>query len=419
MFETLSEEVLSLAVALGCGLLIGIEREQHKADHEGRQAAGVRTLALVALSGAVASLLGPMAIAVTGGFIALVAVVGYWRTRDHEPGLTTEVAIVLTFLIGMVAVQSRALAAGVAVVVTIILQSKGVLHRFSHKVLTEQELNDGLLLLASALVILPILPDAPIGPFEGLNLKRLWTLVVLVMAINALGYVAMRMAGPRLGLPLTGLVGGFVSSSATIASMGHRAQADPALLRAAAAGGMASNLATLTMLVAITIVIDRAVLLSLLLPLALSFVVVAVASGWLGWRAWRATSIAAQSNGQSRPFHFGHALSFAGLIALVLVVSDLLASVLGDMGATIGAGAVGFADAHAPAVSLTELAAQGRIDVASAQLGILLALSSNTLTKIVIVRSIGGPRYARYMLPGLLLMLLALWLGYAVSRWPL
>ncbi len=417
MFESLPVEVPSIAVALGCGLLIGIEREQHKADHAGRMAAGVRTLALVALAGAVAALLGSIAIGVTGAFIALATVVGYWRTRDAEPGLTTEVAIVLTFLIGMLAIPSPALAAGTAVVVTIILQSKGVLHRFSRSILSEQELNDGLLLLASALVVLPILPDVPIGPFEGLNLKRLWTLVVLVMAINALGYVAVRTAGPRFGLPLTGLVGGFVSSAATIASMGHRAQADPSVLRAAAAGGMASNLATMTMLVAITVAVDRDVLAGLALPLMLAFAVVGSASAWLGWRAWRAAAPADQGQSASRPFHFGHALSFAGLIALVLIVSDLLASVLGDMGATLGAAAVGFADAHAPAVSLAELSAQNRIDSASAQLGILLALSSNTLTKIVVARSAGGPGYARYLVPSLLLMLVALWLGYAVQRW--
>ena len=183
MVESIPQEVLGLAVALGSGLLVGVEREQHKADHAGRMAAGVRTCALIALSGGIATLLGPIALAVTGGFIALATVTSYWGTQQTDPGLTSEVVLVLTFLIGALAMQWPALAAGLAVVVTILLQAKDWLHRFSRQVLSETELNDALLLLASALVILPILPDTPLGFFEGLDLRRLWALVVLVQPL--------------------------------------------------------------------------------------------------------------------------------------------------------------------------------------------------------------------------------------------
>lgn len=415
MFESLPDEVLALAVALGAGLLIGVEREQHKADHAGRMAAGVRTLALVSLSGAVAALLGPLAIGVMGAFIALATAVSYFHTHLDDPGLTTEVVIVLTFLIGMLAVQSGVLAGGIAVVVTIVLQMKPVLHRFARQVLTESELNDALLLLASALVILPILPDQPLGPFEGLNLRRLWTLVVLVMAINAAGYVAVRAAGPRLGLPLTGLIGGFVSSSATIASMGHRARSEPLLVRAAAAGGMSSNLATVALMAAIVAAIDPALLLQLAWPLGLAFATVCAFVARAGWHAWRdvATDGAVL---KSRPFHFGHALTFAGLIAVVLIVSDLLAGWLGDFGVALGAAAVGFADTHAAAVSVAELGAQQRIDGDGAVFAILLALSTNTLTKIALARTAGGADYAWRMIPGLATMLVALWAGWWIAR---
>jgi uncharacterized membrane protein (DUF4010 family) len=415
MLDALPDEVLALAVALGAGLLIGVEREQHKADHAGRMAAGVRTLALVSLSGAVAALLGPLAIGVMGAFIALATAVSYFHTHDNDPGLTTEVVIVLTFLIGMLTVQSGVLAGGIAVVVTIVLQMKPVLHRFARQVLTESELNDALLLLASALVILPILPDEPLGPFEGLNLRRLWALVVLVMAINAAGYIAVRAAGPRLGLPLTGLIGGFVSSSATIASMGHRARSEPLLLRAAVAGGMASNLATVALMVAIVAAIDPALLLNLAWPLGLAFVVVCAFVGRTGLHAWR-DAVPDGAGMKSRPFHFGHALTFAALIATVLIVSDLLAGWLGDLGVALSAAAVGFADTHAAAVSVAELGAQQRIDADGAVFAILLALSTNTLTKIALARTAGGADYAWRMIPGLVAMLVALWAGWWISR---
>jgi uncharacterized membrane protein (DUF4010 family) len=415
MFDTLPDEVLALAVALGAGLLIGVEREQHKADHAGRMAAGVRTLALVSLSGAVAALLGPFAIAVMGAFIALATAVSYFHTHLDDPGLTTEVVIVLTFLIGMLAVQSGVLAAGIAVVVTAVLQMKPVLHRFARQVLTESELNDALLLLASALVILPILPDQPLGPFEGLNLRRLWTLVVLVMAINAAGYIAVRAAGPRLGLPLTGLIGGFVSSSATIASMGHRARGDPLLLRATVAGGMSSNLATIVLMAAIVAVIDPALLARLAWPLGLALLVVGAFVARSGWHAWRDTASDGSAM-KSRPFHFGHALTFAGLIAAVLIVSDLLAGWFGDLGVALSAAAVGFADTHAAGVSVAELGAQRRIDETSAVFAVLLALTTNTVTKITLARTAGGADYARRMIPGLVMMVVALWAGWGIAR---
>jgi uncharacterized membrane protein (DUF4010 family) len=416
MVEAIPQEILGLAVALGSGLLIGVEREQHKADHAGRMAAGVRTCALIALSGGIATMLGPIALAVTGGFIALATVTSYWGTQQTDPGLTSEVVLVLTFLIGVLAMQWPALAAGLAVVVTILLQAKDWLHRFSRQVLTESELNDALLLLASALVILPILPQTPLGIFEGLDLRRLWALVVLVMAINAAGYIAIRAIGPRLGLPLTGLIGGLVSSSATIASMGNRARASAGLARACAAGGMASNLSTVAVLAIIVGALDRKLLLALAPGLAIAGAAVIAWSFLLGWSALR-TPI--EGNGAvmpTRPFHFGHALAFAAMIGAVLVVSTLLGRWLGDAGVSLTAAAAGFADTHAPAVSVGELSASGKLDTAAAHFAVLLAFSTNTLTKILLTFTAGGWDYARRLLPGLLLMIGGAWGGWLL--WP-
>ncbi len=416
MVESIPQEVLGLAVALGSGLLIGVEREQHKAEHAGRMAAGVRTCALIALSGGIATLLGPIALAVTGGFIALATVTSYWGTQQTDPGLTSEVVLVLTFLIGALAMQWPALAAGLAVVVTILLQAKDWLHRFSRQVLSETELNDALLLLASALVILPILPDTPLGFFEGLDLRRLWALVVLVMAINAAGYIAIRAIGPRLGLPLTGLIGGLVSSSATIASMGHRARNSAELARACAAGGMASNLSTVVLLAIIIGALDGKLLLAMAPSLALAGTAVLAWAVLLGWRALRTPIEGNAAVMATRPFHFGHALAFAALIATVLVVSTLLGRWLGDAGVSLTAAAAGFADTHAPAVSVGELAANGTIGTASAQLAVMLAFSTNTVTKIVLTITAGGADYSRRLLPGLLLMIGGAWAGWLL--WP-
>ena len=181
--------------------------------------------------------------------VGALAAVAYFRSRGADPGLTTEVALLTTFLLGALAVRQPALAAGLAVVVAILLAARTGLHRFVRRVLTEQELHDALLFAAAALVVLPLTPDRNVGPFGALNPRVLWKLAILVMGISASGYVALRMLGPRLGLPLSGLASGFVSSAATIGAMGQRAARQPELRRAAVAGAVLSTVATVVQMV--------------------------------------------------------------------------------------------------------------------------------------------------------------------------
>jgi len=419
MIDQIPVEVQGLAVALGCGLLIGVEREQHKLsketdDPDSGQPAGVRTCALIALAGATAALLGPVALAIAGLFVAAISITSYINSSRAHPGLTTEVMLLYTLLIGALAIEQPVLAAGLAVVSTILLQAKDWLHRFAKQTLSENELNDALLLLASALVILPILPDADLGAFEGLNLRRLWTLVVLVMAINAAGYVAVRAFGPRLGLPLTGLAGGFVSSAATIGSMAQRSQQDPALARGCAAAGMASNISTVALL-AIILVAGHQPLLTRMLPaLIASFAITGIYAAAVGWHAMRQPQESTNGLGH-RPFHFGHALAFAGLIGLILVGSSLLKLWFGESAVPVGAALAGLADTHAVAVSMSEMTATQSLNVEQASLAIMMAFSTNTLTKAVLAVTAGGARYSRVLLPGLGLMLAAMWVAWLLS----
>ncbi|MCB1588447.1 MAG: MgtC/SapB family protein [Xanthomonadales bacterium] len=407
------DEALGLVVALGCGLLIGVEREQERqhGEHAGRRAAGVRTCGLLALAGGISALLGPVALGVVGGFVALIIASGYHATRAEHPGLTTEVALLVTSLIGALAMQFAPLAAALAVTMTLLLQSKAWLHRFARETLSETELNDALLLLASALIVLPVLPDGPIGPFEALNLRKLWLLVVLVMAINAAGYAAVRLLGPRLGLPLTGLAGGFVSSSATIGGMAQRSRQTPALARACAAAGMASNISTLLLIALLLGAGDPTLLRRLGIGLLLGGCLTVGYAVFLGRRA----PLPGEGNGSGlseRPFHFGHALSFAALIAVVLLISQFLSDWLGSGGALLTAAAAGFADAHAVTISMAELAAGGQLTATSGSIAVLLALTTNTVTKALLTVSAGHTDYRRALLPGLALMLGGVWLGW-------
>ena len=132
-FEFANNHVLiGLAVAFGVGLLIGIEREQRKGADPTHIVAGVRTFALIALAGAVCTLLGTALIGVGAAFVGLAALASYHRSREADPGLTTEIAMFVAFLLGVLAMHQRELAAGIGVAVALILALKSRLHAFTH-----------------------------------------------------------------------------------------------------------------------------------------------------------------------------------------------------------------------------------------------------------------------------------------------
>ena len=215
---------LDYGIALGIGLLIGAERERRKGIGPNRSPMGIRTFATVSLLGAVsftlgdATLLAVMALAVAG-----LTAMAYRLNQEQDPGLTTEAALLLTLLLGGLAMREPAMASGLAVILTILLTARTFLHRFVSTVLSETELNDALIFAAAALVLLPLAPDHYLGPFNAWNPRTIWKIAILIMSISAAGYIALRVMGPRIGLPITGLTSGFVSSAATISSMGARA----------------------------------------------------------------------------------------------------------------------------------------------------------------------------------------------------
>src|SRR5690349_6775915 len=219
----LLEQTGQLAVAVAIGLLIGIERERRKSAGPERDAAGIRTFGLVAFLGSLSAAIPvPGVPLLSGVFVGALAVVSYVRSVSTDPGITTEVALMVAFLLGVLTQSSLALAAGLAVIVTIVLASRETLHRFVADTLTEDEFRDALTLGAAALVVLPLLPNVGLGPFQAFNPFTAWRLVVIVMIANGAGYVAQRAFGPGLGLPLAGFFGGFVSSTATVAAMRTR-----------------------------------------------------------------------------------------------------------------------------------------------------------------------------------------------------
>jgi uncharacterized membrane protein (DUF4010 family) len=234
--------------------------------------------------------------------------------------------------------------------------------------------------------------------------------VVIVMAIGAVGYIAVRTLGARLGLPVAGFAAGFVSSSATIAAMGSRAKREPALMRAAVAGGVLSTVATVAQAVIIVGAINRATLQEIL-PAMVTAGIVAVAYGALfSLRAARDTADEPHEV-SGRAFEPKTAVLFALTVTVVLFISAALNDWLGRSGVTISAAAAGFADAHSPMVGVTSLVASGRLAASDGGIAVMAALTTNSVTKCVLAYTSGGRTYARDLIPGVLAVLAAAWIG--------
>jgi len=405
---------MNLGVALAIGFLIGIERERSKGTGPGRAVAGLRTFTLISLTGALGLWIGgiPVFIA-TGAIVGVLIAVGYVRTRDTDPGLTTEIAMLITLLLGGLAVREPRLAAALAVIVAILLAFRSYAHNWVKNVLTDEEVRDGLLLAAAALVILPLTPTEPIDPWGIVQPRKLWMLAVLVMAINALGYVALRALGAKTGLAIAGLLSGFVSSTATIGAMGARTKSQPELREGAVAGAAASSVATVIQL-AIVVGLVSPPTLSMLTPsLIASGIAAVIYAGIFALRSFRETPAAGDAP-KGRPFEPKTAIVFVLVVGITLLISALLTQWLGDRGLLIAAGVAGFTDAHAAAISSASLAASGRAQTEFAALAALVGFSTNIVSKTAVAFSLGDRRYAYELVPGLILMAAAAWGAWSV-----
>jgi uncharacterized membrane protein (DUF4010 family) len=402
--------ILNLAVALGVGLLIGAERERRKGEGSSRSPAGIRTFAVASLIGAVSFNVGGdtlLAIA-TAGVILLVAV-AYWRGNEDDPGLTTEMALILTVLLGGLSMQRPGLGGGLAVVLAILLAVKSRLHRLVRTLLTEDELEDALIFAAASLVVLPLLPNRAMGPYEALNPHAIWIIVVLVMAISAAGYFAVRLLGSRFGLPIAGLASGFISSTATIGAMGARAARSREALSAAVAGAVLSTVATIVQMTVVLAATSMASLQSLAAPL-LCAGVAAVAYGCAFTILALRQQVEADSQ-QGRAFSISTALVFASILACILVASAALQDFFGERGTILAAGLAGFVDTHSAAISIASLVSSGKVAANDAILPILAGLSTNTVSKMVFAAISGGRSFAVRVIPGLIIVALAAWVG--------
>jgi uncharacterized membrane protein (DUF4010 family) len=381
-------DVLPFAIALGLGLLVGLQRQLTHSH-----IAGIRTFALVTLLGAVAArcapIFGPATLA--AGLLGLAALlvvgnVAKLRAGEVDPGLTTEVAVLVMYGVGaLVVVGPRELAIALSGTVALLLHGKARMHAFVDR-LGERDVNAIMRFVLISLVVLPLLPDREFGPFAVLNPFDVWRMVVLIVGIGLAGYVGFRIVGGRHGALVNGLLGGLVSSTAATLAAARRAHTTPAATGVAMCVVLlASGVVFIRLIVEIAFV-SPTLLRDALLPLG-ALATLLVGSGIVAWRGIDGRALPPDE--PDNPAELRPALIFGALYALVLVASAAAKDRLGDRGLYAVALVSGLTDVDAITLSVSRLQAAGALDGAVAWRAVVLASLSNLAFKAGIVRVLG------------------------------
>lgn len=385
----------NLAAALLMGFVIGLERGWSLRERgEGMRFAGLRTFMLISLFGGLAAvlyaLLGELPLYLAFAAMALVLAAVVLRGRkdeENDRGITTVIAALITFLLGVLAGFGHfEVAASAAVVTAVILGLKPALHRWLMTI-ERQELAAAFKLLVISIVVLPILPNQGYGPWEALNPYKIWWMVVLISAISFTGYFAIKWTAPGKGILLTALLGGLASSTAIAVSFARLGKGDKDMARLLAIGAAASAAVMLPRIVLVSAVISPTLSAAVLPPLAAA----GLAGAVMVWRLWSGAPMRPVDLGDlgARSFDFSVPVSFGALLAVVLLVSAAARHYLGEEGLLLVAAFAALTDVDA----ITLTAANGLdtgLPLGVAAAAIYTAASVNTLVKVAIVGGFGG-----------------------------
>lgn len=398
---TLFQIAYNGAMVLLMGLLLGLER-QHSQKADEPLFAGFRTFPVIALTGFLSGLLAragfPWVLPVALAGVSAVAVAAYFVTaQGKHKGATTELAALLTFIFGALAAFDYLIpAATFAIVTTLLLSMKAPLHQLAEKI-QEGEIYAILKFGIVSVIVLPLLPDRAYGPFNVLNPRVVWWMVVLISAVSMLGYVLMRFLGARQGIAVTGILGGLVSSTATTVGLSQKArEASSAAARYFALGILIASTIMYIRVLVLVVVVNPELAYKLLLPITLP---TALGIG-LGIFLLRKREETAEARLEVKnPMELSQALQFAALFAVVLFAATAAHYYFGSAGAYVASGVAGLTDVDAVTISMARLAHDGVLRPSTANASILLACASNTLVKGGIAFLTGGPPLRRVITP--------------------
>lgn len=405
-----NSQLLQVLVALALGMLIGLQRGwQERNTRTGGRIAGIRTFGLLAVTGALTAVLLPalgpgIAIAIGIG-ITLLLGLAHWldSSEDHDYGMTTVIAGVVTYLIGIITLAGDLnLAVATAVMTTIVLHFKQTLHHALEH-LSDREIRGILQLALISVVLLPVLPNQAYGPWDALNPYEIWLLVVLIAGISLAAYFAMRLTGPDKGIIITSLLGGLASSTALTLSLARMVTRLP-LPRLLACGILLAATIMYPRILLEVAVVNAALLDALWLPMGAMALGCALGAIWL-WRTREPFGQLDTSQLITEPFQLLPALQFGVLLALIMLISHGIKAHMGEQGLWLVAIVAGLTDVDAITLTLARMA-RDTISQETAVTGITLAAITNTLVKGGLAYFAGHWALCKRLWPALILAII-------------
>jgi uncharacterized membrane protein (DUF4010 family) len=393
---------LRFAVALGLGVLIGLERERAKGEEGG---AGVRTFALVALAGAIAGYLQDnlgmewFALAVFVAVAALVIGLYVITSLRGDTGIATEISALLAFLLGLLCAHGQLqIAAWVAVAMALMLALKDWLHRLA-RTIDASDIEATLKFAIVTLIILPLVPDQYYGPapLDVLNPYKVWLMVVLISGLNFASYLLIKIVGPEHGVGIAGLLGGLASSTAVTLGFSQRSRQPGADASALALGILLAWTVMFFRVVIMTALISGELGLRLAIAMGALCLVSLGACYWL-WRR-RSTQERGEVKAGQNPFELHEAIKFGLLFGVVVFVAKAAEVYLGEAGLYLAAGIAGLTDVDAITLAMANFASNDPVNLNVAARAIVIAALANTVVKSGLAAGLGSTELRRLTLP--------------------
>ncbi|ARR43940.1 hypothetical protein CAY59_06000 [Vibrio campbellii] len=395
--------IWNLFIALLLGAIVGTQRGWVMRNNvEGSRVAGIRTFSLVGLLGGLVGILANIYTPLLLGFalIALVilACIAFviQQRKSEDISITGVVSLVITFVLGSLAVSGEpVLAAAAAVITAVVLDNKRELHQALQR-LQEYELDAALRLLLISIVLLPLLPNQAYGPWKALNPYEIWWMVVLIASISFVGYFAIKIGGAKRGILFTSVFAGLSSSTALTLQFSHLSR-EQANISPLLASGILLSCGTMFPRLLIVLSVINPQLVTLLGPIVLVMMAALYLPAWWIWRRSEVEQIE-QPNKQTNPLALQSALFFGVVLAVIMLLSHALSDLFGSAGVLILSMLSGITDVDAISLALGRQSTQ-TLSVETAALGILIAASVNTVVKMGMVVAIGDKALWRRVAP--------------------
>lgn len=400
-----------LAIAIVTGGLIGLEREIIIQKNNKPSFGGIRTYIFIAMLGFVSaylsSYLNPFLLIIVFLSIAVFLFINYTsKIKDgHSHGITSELSAIVTFLIGTLSFSNAALAIVITVITALILSEKTLLHSFAKKVKNE-EFGATVEFAILAFIILPLLPNQTIDPWDVLNPYKVWLLILFILGISFIGYILTRIVGTKKGILLAGVIGGLASSTAVTQSMSQKSKIEPFLSRVFSVATIAAS-GIMFIRVAIEVfTFNRELLRMLAIPLGLMFIAT-IFECFLNVYLLEKNEKHSKQNRNDliheSPFKLVPALKFAVFFILVLFITEFTNKYLGAKGIYIAAIISGAVDVDAFTFSMIKIASEDPGFLGTATKAITLVVASNMFFKGGMTYIFGSKEFSKIIFANFLI----------------